>query len=184
DISKKPKKRLTWLVIVIVLILLISVGGYFSYPYLTSLFQGKTPPSPALFTEEETKSPDILPEGTTVFEEESDVIDTIPEEIEIVLQEEQEPVQEKEVKTTIQSSQDSYSHVNFVKGNFYVIAGSFVTEKSAIQHISQHRLQKHNPVLLYQKGNNRVRVCIGTFSTEEEAQRFADQFNRNYWVLH
>lgn len=80
-------------------------------------------------------------------------------------------------------SSTEYERADFQSGFYYVIAGSFIAERDAAIHIKGHGLQHHNPFLLYQSGNNRIRVCIGVFSTEQEANEFVKKQNENYWVL-
>lgn len=71
----------------------------------------------------------------------------------------------------------------FQKGKYYVIAGSFISEHDAAIHIKERSLQYLKPLLLYQEGNNRIRVCIGIYDNENEANVFVKKINRNYWVL-
>lgn len=81
------------------------------------------------------------------------------------------------------SSTTEFPKTFFQKGKYYVIAGSFISENDAAIHIKERSLQHLNPLLLYQEGNNRIRVCIGIYDNENEANAFVNKTNRNYWVL-
>ena len=50
------------------------------------------------------------------------------------------------------------------------------------RHIRQKNLDQYSPVIVVQEGKN-LRVCIGVFDTEEEAEQFAKGVNSQYWVL-
>lgn len=87
------------------------------------------------------------------------------------------------IKETGMPSSTPYPRIDYQSGKFYVIAGSFTNEQDAAKHIRQAKLESYDPYLLYQSGNTRVRVCIGVFKDENRALGFAEQFNKNYWVL-
>lgn len=87
------------------------------------------------------------------------------------------------IKETGMPSSTPYPRIDYQSGKFYVIAGSFTNEQDAAKHIRQAKLESYDPYLLYQSGNTRVRVCIGVFADENRALGFAEQFNKNYWVL-
>ncbi|MDL2308541.1 hypothetical protein LJC68_03255 [Bacteroidales bacterium OttesenSCG-928-B11] len=88
-----------------------------------------------------------------------------------------------QVNVVTSPSSTVYPKIEYQKGNFYVIAGSFVNEQDAAKHIDDTKLTGLNPYLLYQTGNNRVRVCIGIFSSSKIAEEYATSFNKSYWVL-
>jgi hypothetical protein len=101
---------------------------------------------------------------------------------------EKEPLSAGEItssdeETILSPSSTEFSKTLFQKGKYYVIAGSFVSEKDAALHIKERSLQHLNPILLYQDGNNRIRVCVGIYNSEQEANDFVNKINRNYWVL-
>ncbi len=85
---------------------------------------------------------------------------------------------------TVKSTADGrYNYIRFETGRFYVIAGSLTNEKDAELHIRQKGLDAHSPYLLLQDNVSNIRVCIGIFDTEEEAESFAKSINQHYWVL-
>jgi hypothetical protein len=93
-----------------------------------------------------------------------------------------ETISKQEPPITSPSSTE-YPKTDFQKGKYYVIAGSFISENDAALHIKERALQHLNPLLLYQEGSNRIRVCIGIYDNESEANAYARKFNSNYWVL-
>ena len=88
----------------------------------------------------------------------------------------------EELQTQPFNTQD-VPQLNFQEGKYYVIAGSFTEEKKAITHIKQHNLQKYNPTIVRQAGNNRVRVCVGVFDSEQKAEQFILSIQKDCWVL-
>jgi hypothetical protein len=52
-----------------------------------------------------------------------------------------------------------------------------------IRHIRQKKLDQYSPKILKQDGVSNLRVCIGVFNTEEEAESFAKGVSASYWVL-
>ena len=73
--------------------------------------------------------------------------------------------------------------LRFEQGHYYVIAGSLPSEQDAVRHIKQRNLDQYEPKLVMQNGVSNLRVCIGIFDTEEEAENFAKNINPKYWVL-
>ena len=85
---------------------------------------------------------------------------------------------------TVKSTADGqYNYIRFESGRFYVIAGSLTNEKDAELHIRQKGFDAHSPYLLLQDNVSNIRVCIGIYDTEEEAESFAKSINQHYWVL-
>jgi len=74
-------------------------------------------------------------------------------------------------------------YVPYQVGKYYVIAGSFLQEEDALRHIKQKKLEKYQAKLIVQPHNSRVRVCIGVFDNERDAEIFIHQIDKNYWVL-
>jgi len=74
-------------------------------------------------------------------------------------------------------------YLTYKKGNFYVIAGSFAKEESALLHIKQKKLDQYHAKLIIHPQSNRIRVCIAVFDDEQEATHIAAILDKNYWVL-
>ena len=76
-----------------------------------------------------------------------------------------------------------YDYVRFESGHYYAIAGSFPGEADVERHIRLKNLDQYSPVIVKQDGVKNLRVCIGIFDTEEEAEQFAKGVSSQYWVL-
>jgi len=88
----------------------------------------------------------------------------------------------REAKNTFSRQSDS-NYIPYQEGKYYVIAGSFKNEESALRHIKQKQLEQYHAKLLVNPQNQRLRVCIGIFDNEKDAINFAAQMDKNYWVL-
>lgn len=98
--------------------------------------------------------------------------------------EEQPSEPEKYVPAAVKQTADGkYEYINFESGHYYAIAGSFYNEKDVETHIRHKGLDQYSPKILLQDGVKNLRVCIGIFNTEEEAEAFAKGVNQQYWVL-
>jgi hypothetical protein len=96
----------------------------------------------------------------------------------------EEPVPEVYKPEVLKQTADGkYDYVRFEPGHFYAIAGSFPGEADVERHIRQKGLDQYSPVIVKQDGAKNLRVCIGIFDTEEEAEQFAKGVNSGYWVL-
>jgi len=93
--------------------------------------------------------------------------------------------EEKKKSTSIVQTlpESSEIYLPFHEGKYYVIAGSFAKESDALRHIKDKKLEKYQAKLVVQQPNSRVRVCIGLFDNEIDAIEFAEQIDKNYWVL-
>ena len=119
-------------------------------------------------TEQQPEEADaVLPEDTLTLDE--IVEDTVPE-----------PYTPDTLRLT---ADKKYPYIQFEQGHFYVIAGSFQSEKDVETHIRQTGLAQYSPTLVLQDGVKNIRICIGIYPTEEEAQAFIDSINKHYWVL-
>lgn len=78
-------------------------------------------------------------------------------------------------------SDDMY--ISYQDGKYYVIAGSFVNEGDALRHIKQQKFEKYRAKLIVHPASPRIRVCIGVFDNEIDANTFAAQIDKSYWVL-
>lgn len=75
-----------------------------------------------------------------------------------------------------------FKKIHFEIGKYYVIAGSFDTERRALQHAVIKQKQGFHPVFLYQKGTYKIRICVGVYPSEDEAIRSIPA-NTDFWVL-
>ncbi len=96
----------------------------------------------------------------------------------------EEPVPETYTPEVIKKTADGkYDYVRFESGHYYAIAGSFPGEADVERHIRLKNLDQYSPVIVKQDGVKNLRVCIGIFDTEEEAEQFAKGVSSQYWVL-
>ena len=155
-----------------VLLILIALGvlGYLFRQQLLTVFNNLkekiTAPKEAVVTEE----PETVAEDTIAYDE------TVAEDT----------VSEPEVYTpevVRNTANGNYPVIRFEQGHYYVIAGSLPSEQDAVRHIKQRNLDQYEPKLVTQSGVSNLRVCIGIFDTEEEAESFAKNVNPKYWVL-
>jgi hypothetical protein len=109
----------------------------------------------------------------------------LPDKIlpEKILPDERLKEEKKEATQPISLSAYKALYLPYQKGNYYIIAGSFTKEASALLHIKQKKLDQLNAKLIVHPDSPRIRVCIGVFDNEEEAIKNAAQLNKNYWVL-
>jgi len=85
-------------------------------------------------------------------------------------------------ETNVDSSPNNM-YLPYIKGKYYVIAGSFTKDEDALLHIKQKKLEKYKAKIIVEPQNPRRRVCIGVFDNEVDAMNFAAQIDKNYWVL-
>jgi len=88
---------------------------------------------------------------------------------------------ETKISTSLAACKELY--LPYQKGNYYIIAGSFAKEESALLHIKQKKLEKFHAKLIVHPENPRIRVCIGVFNNEGEALKTAEQLDKKYWIL-
>ena len=167
--EKKKRRSLWWLFVLLILIALGVLGYLFRQQLLTvfnNLKEKITAPKEAVVTEE----PETVAEDTIAYDE------TVAEDT----------VSEPEVYTpevVRNTANGNYPVIRFEQGHYYVIAGSLPSEQDAVRHIKQRNLDQYEPKLVTQSGVSNLRVCIGIFDTEEEAESFAKNVNPKYWVL-
>jgi nucleoid DNA-binding protein len=123
----------------------------------------------------------------TVFAKKEQIVavkDTVVEEIAYF-----DPIKVNETheEITISSFENDNNsndiYLPYQEGKYYVIAGSFVKEEDALRHIKYKKLEKYNAKLIAQPQSKRLRVCIGVFDNEKDAERFAAPIDKNYWIL-
>ena len=170
--DKSPKKHRSWWWLFVLLILIaLGVSGYLFRQQLTDAFNNIkekiSAPKEAVVTEE----PETVAEDTATYKEETTVAEDTVVEPEVYTPE--------VVRNT---ASGNYPVIRYEPGHFYVIAGSLPNEQDAVRHIKQRNLDQYEPKIVMQPGAN-LRVCIGIFDTEEEAETFAKNVNPKYWVL-
>lgn len=184
DDDNKGKRKRRWEVWLFILIILASIGVLAALfdDELVHLYQ-------KIIDKKETNTELTTPSDTTDNEEISSLETTSNEELEEEVEEVIEPTTEETIVQEVKSNSNPTATngnipiIDFESGKFYVIAGSFIKQSDAELHIKQKSLQRYNAKIVKQNGNNRLRVCIGIFDTENEAINFAAKIDKNYWVL-
>lgn len=90
---------------------------------------------------------------------------------------------EAEPAPIVTTADNKYRIVGFQMGKFYVVHGSFSSETDCEKHIRIAGFDKYNPMIVKQSGNSHLRVCLGVFPTEAEAQEFIDRHQLKAWIL-
>lgn len=188
----KGKRKRRWEIWLFIFIILASIGVLAAlfddeliYLYQKIIDKRKT--NTELTTPSDVTDNDEIPNlKTTPNEEVDEEADTVDEAIESTTEEvipEETIAQEVKPAPKPTATYENIPIIEFESGKFYVIAGSFVKQSDAELHIKNKSLQRYNAKIVKQNGNNRLRVCIGIFDTENEAINFAAKIDKNYWVL-
>ena len=188
----KGKRKRRWEIWLFIFIILASIGVLAAlfddeliYLYQKIIDKRKT--NTELTTPSDVTDNDEIPNlKTTPNKEVDEEADTVDEAIESTTEEvipEETIAQEVKPAPKPTATNENIPIIEFESGKFYVIAGSFVKQSDAELHIKQKSLQRYNAKIVKQNGNNRLRVCIGIFDTENEAINFAAKIDKNYWVL-
>ena len=188
----KGKRKRRWEIWLFIFIILASIGVLAAlfddeliYLYQKIIDKRKT--NTELTTPSDVTDNDEIPNlKTTPNEEVDEEADTVDEAIESTTEEvipEETIAQEVQPAPKPTATYENIPIIEFESGKFYVIAGSFVKQSDAELHIKHKSLQRYNAKIVKQNGNNRLRVCIGIFDTENEAINFAAKIDKNYWVL-
>lgn len=171
---RRKKRRSLWWLLVLLILIVLGVLGYLFRQQLSDTFlrikMEFNPTDEEVITEEDEE----VAEATATYEE------VTPQEKEEEVVPEPEVYTPEEVRTT---ATGNYPVIRFEQGHYYVIAGSLPTEQDAVRHIKQRNLDQYEPKIVMQNGVSNLRVCIGIFDTEEEAETFAKNVNPKYWVL-
>jgi nucleoid DNA-binding protein len=177
DDDEKKRHRLAWLWILLLILAVLGALGYIFKDKITDYYhqwkEKKQPVEQAVTTDEAVN--ETVAEPETFVEPET--VENEPETVE-------EPAPETYTPEVMKQTADGkYNYVRFEPGHFYAIAGSFPGEADVERHIRQKKLDQYSPVIVKQDGVSNLRVCIGIFDTEEEAESFAKGVSSSYWVL-
>jgi nucleoid DNA-binding protein len=166
-VIRKKKKR-DWLYFVVIIFVAVAIlGALFFKNTLSSFYK-------TVFVKNEV----II----AVEDEETDTAAYISNMVEEKAKE-PELIKSKAGNLKKITSEENDVHLTYQKGIFYVIAGSFLKEEDALRHIKNEKLEKYHPKLIVHPDSPRIRVCIGVFDNEKDAELYAEKFKKNYWVL-
>ena len=181
DDDKKDKRKhhkLAWLWVILLLLIVLGVLGYiFKDKLLNIIHQWKDKKQPV---EQPVVPSDSVNESTVDYTDSLAQTEPAVESVETTETPEPEVYTPEVIKKTADSK---YDYIQFEPGHFYAIAGSFPSEADVVRHIRQKHLDQYSPVIVKQDGVKNLRVCIGVFDTEAEAEQFAKGVNSQYWVL-
>ena len=184
-LHKKRKKRdsILFLSVVIAALLLLSV--LFLKDRLNPIYQNVVKNIKNVVVHETLENENIVYISKIAEEEVVDFDENIDEieNIDLTLDDIKETTTEKQKDPLNSLSAFTELYLPYHKGSYYLIAGSFAKEESALLHIKQKKLDKYHAKLIIHPDNPRIRVCIGIFDNEEEATRIAAQLDQKYWVL-
>ncbi|MBQ6155752.1 MAG: hypothetical protein IJK22_04040 [Bacteroidales bacterium] len=177
DDDEKKRHRLAWLWILLLILAVLGALGYIFKDKITDYYhqwKEKKQPVEQVVTTDEAVNETVAEPETFV---EPETVENEPETVE-------EPTPETYTPEVMKQTADGkYNYVRFESGHFYAIAGSFPGEADVERHIRQKKLDQYSPVIVKQDGVSNLRVCIGIFDTEEEAESFAKGVSSSYWVL-
>ncbi len=185
--DEKGKKKKGWIIWVIILLLLASLAAaaYYFREQLTGLYQQYFG---SKGTEQVVEEPiqDITPVATGTIDTDNASDSLILEEDTIYEVTNPESIEEKAISenpVTSQLPDGEKFFIDYEKGKYYVIVGSFRSEKEVRQHIESRKLEQYNPKVVLQPNSKNMRICIGVFGTEAEADSYGRSTGLNYWVL-
>lgn len=185
--KKKHKKRRAWLVIVIIIVVLaiLDALGYIFKEEIEKFYYQQ-------IDRNDTEEVEAQESEDFIYETPQDTyaeIDSTAEETDMESIEADENSIATQQNNATQATtgngltNDDNFIIRFEKGKHYVIAGSFPTESDVRKHIKQQHLEKYNPKAVKQDGVSNLRVCIGIFDNEADAENFRNSVNAKYWVL-
>lgn len=165
----KSKKLTRSLLIIIPLIAILGAGGYFHKQIIE---QAKE-----LFTkvQDTTKTNDIIVDDNFVDTNNSDVTNLLGND--------------EEYKKLLNSDITNTAEVNLGQDykKFYIIAGSFSTNKNAKQYAKQLQNFGYSPIIIDGTGHNYYRVALGAYDKTENLKtdynKFTNKYKKELWVL-
>ena len=184
ETEEQERKKRPWLVILIIalIVALLAAAAYYFREQLTELYQqyfGKE--NTEQVNEEPTQDTpdtvDIDTIGTDSLNVEADSLSIIDGTENI----EEETVSEPTIVNQLPDGEKFF--IDYEKGKYYVIVGSFRSEKEVREHIKSRKLEQYNPKVVLQQNSKNMRICIGVFDSEPAADSYGRSTGLNYWVL-
>ena len=180
--EEKPQRKRSrwWLWLLIVLIILAAAGaaGYFYRAQISNFVRPYCEKWGWCKSEQPVQQPVEETKMEETVEEVAVDIDTLTQEQDTMAIQTEEPQPEP---VTEPFDINNMRHITFEKGKYYVIHGSLPSDADCAKHVKQACLQKYNPSILVTPGDWHRRVCLGVFTNEAEAERFAAGIH-NAWV--
>ena len=172
EIETEPKKHWGWIVFVVALLLAIGVLGWLFQDNLLDFYHQKFDKQTVADTV--TVVEDVPEPAVADTVAEADTIGFVEEELEM----------EELASEAKPFDINNPEHIQYEKGKYYLVHGSFSQESDCARHIRSHHFETYSPTVLHQSGNSRLRVCLGVFSSEAEATQFATSNGiKDAWTL-
>ena len=175
--SHTTHRKWLWWLLVLLLLGALGAAGYLFRDKLTPVYENvkeKFSKKEKVETPTEAETIEVV---TPV--EEAEEMEPAEEPVEEVAEE--TPAYTPEVVK--RTADDKYPYIRYESGHYYAIVGSLPSEGDAVRHIRNRGLDKYEPKLVMQNGVGNIRVCIGIFDSEEEAEAFAKGTGLKYWIL-
>lgn len=170
--SNKKSHRWIWiLLIIIVLLAAIGIVGYLYRDTVCECYHKIFDKQTSEVVTEPTPEAEPAP-----LEEPAAVTDSVAEA--------EEPLAEPEdvVQPAPAFDINNVQHLTFEQGKYYVVHGSFGVDADCVKHIKQQHFERYSPTIVSVAGDWHLRVCLGVFNSEAEAENFAANI-KNAWVL-
>ena len=184
--EQEPRKKRTWVIILLIMLIaaLLASAAYYFRDQLSAWYQ-------QYFDKENTEqvtettgeeSPTIATIDTSATETNPDSLALQSDSAQTVAIDENIPT-EPVPAVTSQLPEGEKFFIDYEKGKYYVIVGSFRSEKEVREHIKSRKLEQYNPKVVLQQNSKNLRICIGVFDTEAAADSYGRSTGLNYWVL-
>ncbi|MBR6131359.1 MAG: hypothetical protein IKQ20_05835 [Bacteroidales bacterium] len=175
--SHTARRKWLWWLLVLLLLAALGAAGYLFRDKLTPVYENvkeKFSKKEKVETPAETETIEVVPpvEEAEEMEPEEEPVEEVAEET---------PAYTPEVVK--RTADDKYPYIRYEAGHYYAIVGSLPSEGDAVRHIRNRGLDQYEPKLVMQNGVGNIRVCIGIFDSEEEAEAFAKGTGLKYWIL-
>lgn len=192
--KEEDGKKRTWLIplIITLIIALLAAAAYYFRESLKEVYQQYFEKTTIVNEEPVQETPEpitvITPDSTLMSDSLTATDDGISTDESTNLIEEQpipisvDPNQNTSTFTS-QLPDGEKLYINYEKGKYYVIVGSFRSEKEVRQHIKERKLEQYHPKVVMQPNSKNLRICIGVFDTEAAADNYGRSTSLNYWVL-
>ena len=175
--SHTAHRKWLWWLLVLLLLAALGAAGYLFRDKLTPVYENVK----EKFSKKEKVETPTEAETIEVVTPVEEVEETEPVEEPVEEVAEETPAYTPEVVK--RTADDKYPYIRYESGHYYAIVGSLPSEGDAVRHIRNRGLDQYEPKLVMQNGVGNIRVCIGIFDSEEEAEAFAKGTGLKYWIL-
>lgn len=183
ETDEQKRKKHPWVLLIILLIVaLLAAAAYYFRKQLTELYQQHFgSENTELVTEEALQDTTFTGEIDTLVTDgmtmDTDSLGTTENSEDT----EGKAISEQNMVNQLPDGEKFF--IDYEKGKFYVIVGSFRSEKEVREHIKDRKLEQYKPKVVLQQNSKNMRVCIGVFGSEIEADSYGRGTGLNYWVL-